>query len=142
VKYLFDTDHISILHRRSGSEFAVLSARIARYPIADLALSVVSFHEQVLGSHKYIRRAKKSPALVHGYQLLLRLLSDYAVATVLPFNVPSAAVFDGLRAQKIRVSTMDLRIASIALAHGMTLLTRNVSDFQKVPGLITENWTV
>jgi tRNA(fMet)-specific endonuclease VapC len=35
---------------------------------------------------------------------------------------------------------MDLRIASIALARGYTLISRNLVDFQKVPGLIVEDW--
>jgi tRNA(fMet)-specific endonuclease VapC len=35
---------------------------------------------------------------------------------------------------------MDLKIASIALAHDATLLTRNTRDFAQVPGLRIENW--
>jgi len=35
---------------------------------------------------------------------------------------------------------MDLKLASICLAHEGTLLTRNVVDFAKVPGLRVENW--
>jgi tRNA(fMet)-specific endonuclease VapC len=45
VKYLLDTDHISILQRRSGAEFAILWARISRENRADLGFSIVSFHE-------------------------------------------------------------------------------------------------
>jgi tRNA(fMet)-specific endonuclease VapC len=37
---------------------------------------------------------------------------------------------------------MDLRIASIAIANQMTLLTRNRVDFERVPGLMFEDWTV
>jgi tRNA(fMet)-specific endonuclease VapC len=37
---------------------------------------------------------------------------------------------------------MDLRIASIVIANQMTLLTRNTVDFQRVPGLHFEDWTV
>jgi len=46
-----------------------------------------------------------------------------------------------LQQQRIRIGTMDLKIAGITLAHGATLLSRNVTDFQKVPGLLVEDWT-
>jgi tRNA(fMet)-specific endonuclease VapC len=63
VKYLLDTDHISFLQRRSSPEFSRLSLRIAQYPIADFALSVVSFHEQVIGAHSFINRAQTNIGL-------------------------------------------------------------------------------
>ncbi len=37
---------------------------------------------------------------------------------------------------------MDLRIAAIALTKSMTVLTRNAVDFQKVPNLLVEDWTL
>jgi len=61
---------------------------------------------------------------------------------VLAFDDAVSAVFDRLVAQRVRIATMDLRIASIALSQGLTLLTRNKQDFAKVPGLAIEDWTV
>ncbi len=74
--------------------------------------------------------------------MLNRLLTDYISAPVLPFDSACVTVFDSLLARKVRISTMDLRIASVALSRGLTLVTRNMGDFRQVPGLTTENWTV
>jgi len=71
-----------------------------------------------------------------------RILIGYAQAQVLPFDSAAAAVFDSLRVQKVRIGTMDLRIAAIALARNMIVLTRDSSDFGQVPRLHAEDWTV
>jgi tRNA(fMet)-specific endonuclease VapC len=141
VKYLLDTDHISILQRQSGREYAILSARISRESRSDLGFSIVSFHEQVLGSHTYINRARDAEEIMRGYAMLARILRQFAAAPVVTFDAAAAAVFDGLGARRLRVDTMDLRIASIALSRGLVLLTRNATDFAKVPGLVIEDWT-
>jgi tRNA(fMet)-specific endonuclease VapC len=137
-----DTDHISILQKQSGPEYATLIARIAQVPRADLAFCIVSFHEQVLGCNAYIAQARTSADVVRGYQMFDRVLSAFAAAVVLPFDANAAVAFDGLVANRVRIATMDLRIASIALSQGLTLLTRNTRDFSKVPGLVIEDWTV
>ncbi|MBX9583834.1 MAG: hypothetical protein K2X87_26330 [Gemmataceae bacterium] len=141
MRYVFDTDHLSILQKEAGSEFATLSARVAATDPDDLALCVVSFHEQVLGCHTYISKAKTPADVVRGYKMLGRVIRDFAAAPVLPFDPAAAADLDSLTALRIRVGTMDLRIAAIARSRGLTLLTRNVSDFGQVPGLRTEDWT-
>ena len=142
MKYLLDTDHISFLQRRSGPEYAALAARIARHSSADFVFSIVSFHEQVLGAHGLISRARTTANVIRGYILLSEILQGFMAAPVLPFSAAAAAVFDGLQARRIRVATMDLPIAATALSTGLVLLTRNVRDFGRVPGLITEDWTV
>jgi tRNA(fMet)-specific endonuclease VapC len=142
VKYPLDTDHISFHQRRSAPEYAALAARMAQHSPADFAFSVISFHEQAIGAHTFISRGRTSADVVRGYTLLLEILQGFQAAPVLPFDAAAAAVFDGLQAQRVRVATMDLRIAAIALSRGLVLLTRNVGDFWKVPGLVTEDWTV
>lgn len=79
---------------------------------------------------------------VRGYTMLMKIIQGFSAASVLPFNAGAATIFDGLRAQRVRIATMDLRIAAIALSWDLVLLTRNVSDFRKVPGLVPEDWTI
>jgi tRNA(fMet)-specific endonuclease VapC len=142
MKFLLDTDHISILQKQSGPEYTALMARIAQVPRADLAFCIVSFHEQVLGCNAYIAQAKTAADIVRGYQMFDRVLSAFAAAHVLPFDNNASAVFNGLIVQRLRIATMDLRIASIALSQGLTLLTRNSRDFSKVPRLVIEDCTI
>jgi tRNA(fMet)-specific endonuclease VapC len=78
---------------------------------------------------------------VAGYWRLENILADFAQAQVLPFSSDAAEIFTEFRAQKIRVATMDLRIASIAIANQMTLLTRNSVDFERIPNVSIEDWT-
>jgi tRNA(fMet)-specific endonuclease VapC len=141
MKYLLDTDHISFLQRGSGYEFRVLTARISQFQNADFALPIVSFHEQVLGAHDFINRAQTNADLLRGYKLLLETLQGFSTSPVLPFDGKAIEIFNDLRKQRVRTSTMDLRIASIALSRELVLLTRNAGDFRKVPGLTIEDWT-
>ncbi len=60
----------------------------------------------------------------------------------LDYDAKAAAEFERLRQARIRIGTMDLKIAAIALANGATLLTRNLTDFGKVPNLRAEDWSV
>ena len=142
MKYLLDTDHISFLQRGSGKEFTRLMIQLNQHFPTDFALSIVSLHEQVLGAHNFINRAPTDTDIIRGYTLLLEILKGFTIAYVLPFDAKAVDIFDKLRGQGVRVSTMDLRIAAIAMSCNLVLLTRNVHDFNKVPGLVTEDWTI
>lgn len=87
-------------------------------------------------------QGRQAEEVVRGYGMLVQVLRDFAEALVVPCDVTAAVVFEELVAQRVRVGTMDLRIAAIALSQGMVLVTRNASDFRKVPGLQIEDWTV
>ncbi len=114
---------------------------MALHPRTDLAFSIVSLHEQTRGCHAYLQRVRTAREVVHGYSLLSQVLRDFTMAPVLPFDEAAATVFTSLVAQRLRVRTMDLRIAAIALARGLVVLTRNAQDFGRVPGLQMEDWT-
>lgn len=140
--FLLDTDHIQFVQRKVGPEYAAISARMSQHSPADFAYSLVSFHEQVLGWHNYIRRARTTQNIVRGYDMFGQAFQSYRISAVLPFDAAAAMTFDGLAPRRLRVGVMDLRIASIALSRGLTVLTRNLRDFRRVPGLQAEDWTV
>lgn len=79
--------------------------------------------------------------MTRGYRLMDELLAQFKPAQVLSFDEPSARIYRDLRDQKIRIGKMDLRIGAIVVSHGMTLLTRNISDFSQIPNLRVEDWT-
>ncbi|MBW4631962.1 MAG: type II toxin-antitoxin system VapC family toxin [Iphinoe sp. HA4291-MV1] len=142
MKYLLDTDHLSILQRQVGKDYNNLSTRMSHYPLSDFAVSTVTFHEQMLGSHAYINRARNLNDVVKGYEMMVRLVSDFKVLPLVSFDAGAATIFDQLQSQRIQLAKMDGRIAAIALCRGLILLTRNHRDFGKVSGLLIEDWTV
>jgi tRNA(fMet)-specific endonuclease VapC len=77
---------------------------------------------------------------------LLNLIDEEFITTttILPYNAEAALNFGKIRGQFIRqgikFSLMDLEIASIALAHDLTLVTNNTKDFRNVPDLRIVDW--
>jgi tRNA(fMet)-specific endonuclease VapC len=140
--YLLDTDHVTFLQLKTQPEYGRIMQRIALHPAGAVFTSLVSMHEQVMGANSYLSQARTAADLVRGYHMLELARSYYALAQVLPFDQQAANVFASMRAQRVRIATMDLRIAAIALSRGMAVVTRNTSDFNQVPGLTVEDWTV
>ncbi len=106
MKYLFDTDHISFLQRRSGSEYANLVARIATSSPADFTFSVVSLHEQVLGANTFINRAQTSAGTIRGYTAVFNCIDHidqkrkprpYGYIVVYPTDIRSNTLLEILQ---------------------------------------------
>jgi tRNA(fMet)-specific endonuclease VapC len=139
--YVLDTDHASIIQRRSEPEFSRLDRRMRARPLSDFYFTIVAFHELVMGANLYISKAKDETGLTRGYRLMDEILAQFKPAQVLSFDEACARIYRDIRHQKIRVGKMDLRIGAIVLSHDMTLLTRNSSDFDQIPNLRIEDWT-
>ncbi len=64
----------------------------------------------------------------------------------LPFDDDAAEVFARIRfhleSRGMVIGPYDLQIASIALVHQLTVVTHNVAEFGRVPGLTVEDWEV
>jgi len=142
MKYLLDTDHLSILQRQTGKDYINLVARMAHHPLSDFAVSIITFHEQILGCHAYINRDRTLDNVVKGYEIMARLVSDFKTLPIISFDSGAAKTFEQLQPQQIQLAKMDGRIAAIALYRELILLTRNHRDFNKVAGLAIEDWTI
>jgi tRNA(fMet)-specific endonuclease VapC len=137
---ILDTDMLTIVQQRTGTEYLRLVSRIAKAPPQPVYVTIVSFEEQTRGWLAYSARAKTLAQHIKAYARLRALLEDFHTRPILDFDEQAAAEVRRLTKLKVRVGTMDLRIAAIALVHNAVLLTRNLVDFRKVPGLRAEDW--
>lgn len=110
--------------------------------VTDIYVTIISFHEQVSGWTKYVKGSQDQSEIVMGYLRLEKILYDFSESQVLPYSLSASEIFDDIKRQKIRIPTMDLRIASIAIAQRMILVTRNTVDFERIPGLDLQDWTL
>jgi tRNA(fMet)-specific endonuclease VapC len=141
VIYLLDTDHATTL-QRGGAAGDRLRARIASHPVGAVHVSIISYEEQVRGRLAEVSRAQAIVRQQVVYQRLSETLDLYCKAPMLAFDDAAVAQFQRLWLTRLRVGTMDLKIAAIALANDAILLSRNRSDFERVPDLRIEDWCI
>jgi tRNA(fMet)-specific endonuclease VapC len=135
--YVFDTDHLSLY----GRNHPVLIDRLQNHSIV-LITTGINIEEQLRGRLAQIAEAKSGAVLCNAYRWLSETVKMLSVFEVLQFTEAAQAIYQDLKSQRIRIGTQDLRIASIVLAHGGILLSRNARDFDQIPNLTIENWTI
>lgn len=136
--YILDTDHATLYQQGHPA----LGQRLNQLPPNQLTTTVITYDEQVSGRLAVVHKTRNSQERIQAYHWLQHTLRFFCRMPILPFDEVAAALYQGLTIAKVRIGTQDLLIASIALANEMTLLTRNLRDFQKVPGLRLEDWSV
>jgi tRNA(fMet)-specific endonuclease VapC len=130
--YCFDTDVISATIKPPPPLHLI--RRLATVPAAEQFTTSITVGELIYGARRVGRESltTRVEAVVRGAQ------------TVLPFDTVAARRFGELKAELERrgepLAEPDLRIAAIAVSRGLTLVTRNVQHFRRVPGLAVENW--
>lgn len=135
----FDTDvliEILLANRRYVE-------RASAIPLTEQAVPVVSVEEILRGRLNAIRQAESGKGQLtvdRAYQLFQQSVVDFQRLLILPYTDPAERLFRRWRAEKVRVSTHDLRIAAICVVHDATLASRNRRDFERVPGLSVEFW--
>lgn len=126
MTYLIDTDVVADWLKGISSAHALLTSLRP----AGIAVSLITFGEIYEG----IYFGANARAHTAGFQQFLRGV------TVLPLNRAMLQRFarerGDLRRRGLLIGDFDLLIAATALHHKLTLVTRNVRHFERVPGLV------
>lgn len=137
IRFVLDTDVLTLLQHGHAK---LLQRLLAAVP-GEVAVTIISVEEQVSGWYSLLRKAKSNSGLAFAYQSLADLVLRLAKHQIVSFTEPAICRFDALKSQHLGVRAMDLRIAAIALEINATVVTRNLRDFQLVPGLKCEDWS-
>src|SRR6516162_1433566 len=116
------------MQQRSQPEYDRLEKKLTQKPADEVAVSIISFHEQAQGWLSWINKGKKEQIL-RGYARLHDLLSEFGRMNVLAFASAAYDKYQELAKVRLRIGTLDLRIASIALVHQAIVVSRNLRDF-------------
>lgn len=127
---MLDTNALSELVR---NPHGTLAQKLNALDPDAVCTSIVAACELRFGAQR-----KGSAPLSQRVEQLLQAL------TVLPLDTPADEHYADIRATLERsgppIGSHDLFIAAHARSRGMTLLTRNLREFQRVPGLTVEDW--
>lgn len=131
MKVMLDTNIcIDLIRDRPPS----LLERFSSHAVRDIGISVITLAELEYGVSKSSRPAKNREALE-------QFVSPLEVAA---FERPATAAYGRLRAALEKkgqlIGSMDLLIAAHAVSLDVRLITHNVREFARVPGLKTEDW--
>jgi tRNA(fMet)-specific endonuclease VapC len=138
--YIFDTDHLSLI-QRNGQEGKRILAKLAEIEDPEVAVTVITYEEQIRGRLAFLAKAKTLDEQIFAYQGLQQLAINYQAIAIIPFSRASALDHQRLRKAYPRLGNMDLKIAAIALTNNATLVTRNKSDFGQIVELSIDDWS-
>ena len=136
---VLDTDHLTEFQKGVSPEAHRLKQRLDK-AAERYAATIITVEEVMRGWMAAIRRIADPRQQMQGYARLQQLFRFFATWDLLPWDEAAVERFEDLRRARTKVGTMDLKIASIALANNATLLTRNLSDFKRIPGLLLDDW--
>lgn len=130
LKFLLDTNIvIYVIKRRPVEVLGLFNENAGRMGISAITLS------------ELLHGAEKSTRVAHN----LAVVEDFASRLdVLPYTARASQHYGAIRAALERagrpIGVNDLHIAAHARSEGLTLVTNNLVEFERVPGLLTENW--
>lgn len=137
---LLDTDHRSVLPFSEYVRSVQLRERLQAAPDTRVATTIISYEEVMRGWLAEIHRQRDVHRQLPAYERLQKMVAFFKLWDIVPFDERAADECKRLQQQRVRIGTMDLKIAAIARVHDAQLLSANLRDFREVPGLKVESW--
>ncbi len=134
-----DTDHLTVLTDDRDKSYPQLVQKLESAG-EGFQLPLIVVEESIRGLFGMIHRYREVNRQLYGYSKLLHLLRLLKEIEVVPFDEPAAELVLRFQAQKIRTGVEDLKIASISISRNALLLSNNLKDFKRIPGLKVESW--
>ena len=129
--YLLDTD--TIIFNLKGS--LVVRKNLLLHINDPIKVSVITLMELYYGAYK-------SQKVIGN---LAKIKTIEQSLEIIPVRIESVEIFGMLKSKLeksgSRLDDFDLIIAACALAHNLTLVTKNEKHFQRIEGLKLTNWT-
>ncbi len=131
MRYLLDTNICIYIIKRSPDN---VYDRLMPLRVGDVGVSAITFCELQFGVSNSAKPEKNQ----------LALAEFLGPIDILDFPAGASRIYGTIRAHLQRAGTpignYDLLIAAHALYQGLTLVTNNTKEFNRVPDLIVENW--
>lgn len=137
-RYLFDTDSLSLYFH----DHPILIQRFLAHTRDEIAVSVITIEEVLTGWYAALRRARKPHELVNAYDRLTETMCELRNWDVISFNSATMVRYQGLKTLRLNLGSQDVRIGAIAIEWDAVVVTRNLRDFRRLPGLRCEDWSV
>ncbi len=139
--FVLDSDTTTLFF--NGNEKVV--QRILAAPDDAIYLPAIVVEEQLRGRMALLAnlnpaRVSDRPKVPLAYDLLLKTVRDLRRFEHLPYTAEMEALYQSWPAAVKRVGTRDCRIAATAIVHGFIVITCNLSDYQPIPDVRTEDW--
>lgn len=138
LQFLFDTDHLTLYQHRHPQ----VLQRMLLQPPDTVGVSAVTAEESLQGRLAALSQARDGNSRIVRYRHLLESLDLLSQFPLVSYDLASENHFQYLRSLRLKVGTQDLKIAAIASANNLVLLTRNRRDFGRLPGLRIDDWSV
>ena len=120
------------------------TVRRVKQHFGDIWVSSVTAEEWLVAYMNGLNRARSprnSLSLPRAHQDFTQALEDLRIFPVFVYSTEAHAVYQTFAPATLRTGAQDCRIAAQAMAHDMTVVTRNLRDFQAI-GAPCEDWSV